>query len=168
MSQKFRRGDVVQIGADTKVVVIGSYSDMFGGSDDTSYMVKSCDTGAASAWHDERNLTLLFHGGGIYIEELEEAQRKRKIVESDLTWIVKNWKRLRFDNIPHASMDKLMSLIGIKRPWGANGEGIDYVYHVRYTLKVLDDILMTGDIDKVKQFIEDFRLKEQSCQTIEQ
>lgn len=167
--QKFKRGDVVHIAADlgqsmshfTKdvdVVILGSYADQFGGGNVKDYTVLFCSNGNEVAWYEEHQLTFLYYGGEKLISKIKKEREGRQEVEGDLNWIVDNWRviKTRGRGYPSASMDKLMSLIGITEPWGRHGEGIDRWTHIQYTLTHLDPILMTGNIEKVKQFIDGF------------
>lgn len=163
IEQKFKRGDVVHIAADLgqsmshfekdkDAVVMGSYAEQFGGDDTKSYTLMFFQ-GNGSSWYEEHQLTFLRHGGEEIINEINKKAEEREKIESNLSWIVENWKEIRTGDIPSATIVKLMSFVGITDPWGNHGEGIDYYNHVRYTLKQLDPVLLTGDIEKVKQFI---------------
>ncbi len=167
--QKFKRGDVVHIAADLgqsmshfkkdkDVVIIGSYADQFGGGNTGSYSVLFIDDGNEVSWYGEHQLTFLRYGGEELIAKVKEEREEREKLESDLSWIVDNWKDLRVGKIARtgAWMCKLMSLIGITKPWGNHGEGIDYYSNAKYTMDCLDSVLLTGDIEKVKQFIAGF------------
>lgn len=165
--QKYKRGDVVHIAVDLgqsmshfkkdkDVVILGSYADQFGGSNTSDYTVLFLEDGNESSWYGEHQLTFLRHGGEEFISEIKKTRNERNEVVSDLGWIVDNWKNIRIDGIPGATMTKLMLLIGITNPWGNRGEGIDYYNHSRYTMKCLDEVLLTGDVEKVEQFITDF------------
>jgi hypothetical protein len=167
VKQKFKRGDVVHIAAelgqsmshfenDKDAVILGSYADQFGGDCTSDYTVKFLDDGSECSWYEEHQLTFLYHGGEEFIVKITKETEEREKVESDLGWIVDNWKRIREDVIPAATSKKLMSLIGITNPWGNRGEGIDYYNHFKYTVKCLDSVLLTGDIKKVKKFVEEF------------
>lgn len=166
MNQKFKRGDVVHIAADLgrsmshftndkDVVILGSYADQFGGSNTKSYTVLFTDNGNKVSWYKEHQLTFIRHRGEELITKITERRKKRQEKEMDLNWIVENWKELRL-KASGATMNKLMSLIGITNPWGNNGEGIDLYRHQIYTIKVLDAVLLTGSLEKVEQFIADF------------
>lgn len=167
--QKFKRGDVVHIAADlgqsmshfTKnkdVVILGSYADQFGGSNTKSYTVMFLDTGGECSWYQEHQLTFLRHDGEELIAKITKEKEERVKVEIDLEWIVDNWKEIRIGatSETNASMNKLMSLIGITNPWGNHGEGIDYFNNAKYMMDCLDPILLTGDIGNVEQFIAEF------------
>ena len=171
MKQKFKRGDVVHIAADLRqsmshfekdidVVILGSYADQFGGNNTEDYTVLFLDSGTEVSWYSEEQLTFLRHGGEKLIDEIKKAESQRQKVESNLNWIVGNWKKIRLKT-PSATINKLMSLIGITNPWGNHGEGIDYANHARYTFRCLDTVLLTGDTKKVERFIDKFpKIKE--------
>ena len=171
MKQKFKRGDVVHIATDLRqsmshfekdidVVILGSYADQFGGNNTEDYTVLFLDSGTEVSWYSEEQLTFLRHGGEKLIDEIKKAESQRQKVESNLNWIVGNWEKIRLKT-PSATINKLMSLIGITNPWGNHGEGIDYANHARYTFRCLDTVLLTGDTKKVERFIDKFpKIKE--------
>ncbi len=165
--QKFKRGDVVHIAADLgqcmshftadkDVVIMGSYADQFGGENTKNYTVLFCEDGNECSWYKEYQLIFLRHGGEELITKIKKDREVKERVERDLGWIVDNWKEIREKGVPGASLNTLMSLIGITNPWGNHGEGIDLYNHQSYTMKCLDPVLLTGDIEKVKQFIAKF------------
>lgn len=172
MKQKFKRGDVVHIAADLgqsmshftndkNAVILGSYADQFGGSNTKSYTVIFLDTGGECSWYHENQLTFIEHSGEELITKVKKEREKREVIEKDLNWIVSNWKKIRIEGVPGASMCRLMFLIGIINPWGNHGEGMDYANHARYTFKCLDTVLLTGDTKKVERFIAKFpKIKE--------
>jgi hypothetical protein len=166
MTQKFKRGDVVHIAEnlgrmmdyfekDKDVVILYSYNDKFGGGGTKDYHVMFLDDGHECAWYKEYQLTFLRHGGEDLIVEIKNARVEREKKESDLGWIVENWKNIKHC-VPGASMIKLMNEIGITNPWGLHGEGIDLLSHQLFTLAQFEPVLETGDLAKVKEFIEKF------------
>ena len=46
--------------------------------------------------------------------------------------------------------------IGIANPWGTFGEGVDYYANAHFAFQVFDEVLMSGDLEKVKLFILEF------------
>lgn len=79
MKQKFKRGNLVRISKDLgsmmshfqndqDVIILGSYADMFGGSDTKSYSVIFPETGSECSWYKENQLTLISEGGEHLIE----------------------------------------------------------------------------------------------------
>ena len=167
MVQKFKRGDVVHIASDLgesmfhfpkdkDVVIMYSYAERYGGSNIKDYSVLDFD-GSTTAWYYESQLTFLRYGGLELISKIIKESEEKQKVESDLNWIVANWgKKIKIDNVPAASINKLMLLIGITKSWGRHGEGVDYYRHIKYTIECLGDVLLTGDIEKVKKFITEF------------
>lgn len=174
--QKFRRGNKVRIADDYSTgytfngkggkcvpwksphagkdaIVIGSYADEYGGKDTKSYTLLF-DEGEVS-WFDERALTLIEQGGEHLIEQNKRTRDARDFVHGDLKWIVENWPKIRHCP-PGASMKFLMSEIGITDPWGKFGEGVDYYANGKFTFNLLDPVLSTGDVEKVKLFILEF------------
>lgn len=170
MSQQFTRGDVVHIAKDLgdsmshfendrDAVILGSYRDQYGGgpSGEDHYTVMFLDTGGTCSWYYDHNLTLVRHGGESEIAGCEEAKRQRDAVESDLPWIVASWPRIR-EQPSGATMEALMSLLGIDNPWGRHGEGITYYRNVLMARAVLDEPLLTGDMAQVQARIADVRV----------
>ncbi len=165
MEQKFKRGDLVHIAkdlgesmshftADKDAVIIGSYADQFGGSNIKSYTIMFLDTGDECSWYDEHQLTFLRNEDERFIRKIKKTRDERESVESNLGWIVENWKDIR-TKVPGASTIKLMSLVGITEPGGKHGEGIDWYNHALYTIRLLDEVLLTGNLAKVEEFIAD-------------
>jgi len=163
--QKFKRGDVVRIAADLGLsmshfrkdedaVVMGSYADEYGGCNTKDYTLLFFG-GQETSWYEEHQLTFLRHDGEDIITKIKDKRKEKDKIESDLNWIVANWKDIRA-NPSYATMKKLMRLIGITSPWGKHGEGMDLFNNQKYTFKCLDPVLLTGDIEKVKQFIKEF------------
>ena len=102
--QKFHKGDLVQIAkdlgptmdhftSDCEAIVIGSYSDQFGGGDTKNYTLHLKGMGKTS-WYEEWQLTLIKKNQiGLLDqwEEEEEAERKEK---SNLDWIFEHGKEV--------------------------------------------------------------------------
>lgn len=165
--QKFKKGDLVHITenmpsymshftSDIDAVVIGSYADQFGGSDVKSYtllLIKDGKWYNESSWYKEEQLTFIAYKGEEYIKQLrDEKEQYDKKVER-LDYIVSHWLEMKIDGVPHASAVTLMKLVGITEPWGLHGEYWDFYQHWTITRKLLDPILSTGDIAKVKEFL---------------
>jgi hypothetical protein len=89
------------------------------------------------------------HGGDDYISQIERQHREKDAQESDLAWIVANWPTVRH-HASGATMGTLMALLGITEPWGRGGEGLTYYTNARGTFIVLDESLLTSDVEKVK------------------
>ncbi len=162
--QKFTRGDVVHIAADLgssmfhfekdkDVVILGSYADKFGGTNTHSYTVLFIEDGNEISWYEEYQLTFLRHEDEGFIEKIKKAREEYDAKVSQLDWIVDHWKDVR-SSLPQSSAVKLMALIGITEPWGKHGEYWDFYEHYSLTFKLLDPVLLTGDIKKVEEFIQ--------------
>lgn len=175
--QKFKRGDVVHIAsdlgpcmshfdADKDAIVMGSYRDQYGGSDVDSYTVMFCDTGGECSWYHTHQLTLLRHGGEEEIARVKAEREAREKVETDLAWIVSNWRSIR-ERVPGATIGELMRRIGITNPWGAHGEGITYYTNARATFELLDPVLSTGNLEQVEAFFANTTVSEPGKKTHE-
>jgi len=158
--QKFQRGDVVHIAADLgpsmwhfqsdqDAVVMGSYADRFGGDNHDSYTLLFLDTGDEVSWYYDSQLTLLRHESEEFIAGIKAEREKRDAQQSELAWIVSNWKAIR-EAPPGATMNELMRRVGITEPWGNHGEGIVWHRNATWTLNLLDDVLRAGDIAAVE------------------
>lgn len=161
--QKFKRGDVVHIAAnlscamshfekDKDVVILGSYADQFGGSNTKDYSVMFLDTGDEVSWYHEKQFTFLRYEGEKIIEKIRKTREEYDTKVSQLNWIIANWENIKHST-PHASAVKLMALVGITKPFGEHGEYWDFCQHWQLTYKLLDPILSTGDIKRIKNFI---------------
>lgn len=160
--REFVRGDVVHIVADlgrmmshfrsdADAVVLYSYSSEYGGDSEhakNSYGVMFCDIGSECAWYEGQQFEFLYHGGEAKIKEIEAAREARVLVESDLEWIVKNWSTFG-DSVPGACFSTLGRLIGINNLW-PSGEGYEYAMNASFIYKCFNDVLLTGDIEKVR------------------
>lgn len=161
--QKFKRGDVVHIAkdlgpmmshftADVDAIVMGSYRDQFGVGSTSRYTLMFLD-GYECSWYDEYDLTLLRHGGEEEITKVKQAREAKEEQESDLVWIVENWKKLKKEGIGGATLNELIRLMGVAEPWGPRGEGVDYYINAQAAVRILDPVLCTGDLDKVRAFL---------------
>lgn len=161
--QKFKRGDVVHIAADLgqymshftadkDAIIMGSYRDQFGGNNVSSYTVMFCDNGRTSSWYEEHQLTLIRHGGNEEIEKVSAERKAREKCETDMSWIVSNWPKIR-EQVPGATMGELMRRIGITNPWGTQGEGVTYYANARGTFYLLDPVLKTRSVHEVERFL---------------
>ncbi len=78
--QKFKRGNLVHIAKDlgsrmshfyndVDAIIVGSYADLYGGSNTESYMVMFVETGGRGCWYEEHQLTLINEGGKHLFQE---------------------------------------------------------------------------------------------------
>jgi hypothetical protein len=165
--QKFKRGDVIQIADDLgtsmshfraacEAIVIGSYADQFGGSDSESFTLMYTDDGEQCSWYYGRQLTFVREGGEVEIEAIDQARKEREAIESELQWIVDHFEE-GCRNLPGASLVKLMSMIGIDKPWGARGEGMTYYDNAMGTITLLQPVLRLRDVAKLEEFCARYR-----------
>jgi hypothetical protein len=162
--QKFAHGDVVRVADDLgswmqhfesgcEVVIDHSYREKYGGEGDRhSYSVIFPETGATCAWYQEDQLTFIRHGGQALIDEIETARKAREVYQTNLEWIIANWKSIR-ESVPGPTIGALMGWIGITNPWGSQGEGLAYFNNARMTFNLLDPTLSAGDVEEVKKLI---------------
>jgi hypothetical protein len=139
VSQKFQRGDYVRVAkdlglsmshfrADCDAIVIGSYRDQYGGSNNKSYTLYFEDSGQCS-WYDEEQLSLIEAGRADLLEQWQTEREKRNVQQSDLDWIFDPANRKEMlTNPPHASIRGLAACLLITEDdlWGPYGEGITY------------------------------------------
>lgn len=167
----FKRGNRVKIDDDLgphmshfrkgcEAVIEHSYYEKYGGElRQMTEFALMFDDGSTSAWYPGCCLTLIDEGGEHLLTEITNRRKVRELHETDLQWIVENWKQIR-DKVPGATIGKLMSLIGITEPWGSHGEGYVYYSNARYAWQLFDPILSSGDRDKLDEFLR--KLKEVS------
>ena len=164
--QKFKRCDVVHIKPDLPsymshfekdkdAVILHSYAEKYGGADTNNYAVLLIDSGTDVAWYNSENLIFVRYENEEFVSEIKIRNSEWKKKHSDLNWIVENW-RIFTDKLPTESGEELMRLIGITEPWGLHGEYVDFMSNWQYTQSVLGDVLDTGNIKVVRDFIKDF------------
>jgi hypothetical protein len=160
VDQKFRRGDVVHIAKDLgsymshfdndqDAVVMYSYAEKYGGSDVDSWCLLFCETGGEVSWYHTHQLTFLRHGGQEEIDRIKNAKDVREAKETDLAWIVSNWKTIR-NKVPGPTMGELMRRVGITNPWGSRGEGITWYCNAMATMELLDPILSAQTLEEIE------------------
>jgi hypothetical protein len=139
MTQKFKAGDYVQIAkdlgpsmdhfrSDCDAIVIGSYRDQYGGSNDHSYTLYLRDSGPCS-WYEEEQLVLLEPQRTDLLEVWKEQRERFDIQRSNLDWIFDPCNRDEMlNNPPTASIRGLAACLLITEDdlWGPHGEGITY------------------------------------------
>ena len=158
--EKFKRGDVVHVPAempenmrhfpcDADGVVIGSgqqYNAERNGS--YQYTILFEEYGETS-WYQEGLLTFIRHGGQDEIDRIKALIAAREIQESDMTWILSNWPRIRHSGVSGATVGKLADLIhyGDLAP---HGEGFEYYANAEAIIGFFDAALLTGTIEAVE------------------
>lgn len=152
--QKFNKGDWVRVAkdlgpsmshftSDCEAIVIGSYADQYGGSDQNSYTLHLKGRGECS-WYCGNQLTLIESRRMDKLKDWqdeEEAERKQK---SDLDWIFSNGTAVA-ENPNGASIEALAACFGLTNMCGRSGEGITYYTNAKFTLELAIPYLKAGD-----------------------
>ncbi len=142
-------------GAGQEAYVEASYHDQFGGSGDHCYTLMMLD-GSGISWYYERQLTLVKAGDLEGYQAVKLAGEERSAMESQLPWIIENWKILKAeDRMPGSSIETLAKLAGMRDMWGDSGEGLVWYTNAVNLIDALDDVMMFGDPQMV-----DLRLAE--------
>jgi hypothetical protein len=154
--QKFTKGDLVHVAAnlgssmshfdaDIDAIVIGSYNDQFGGSDERtpSYTLFLKGRGECS-WYFESQLELIEKNRADLLKQWEAEQDAEIKQASDLDWIFENGPQVA--KKPHgASVQALADSKGLGSLWGSRGEGITYYIRSGQVLAVATPFLMNRD-----------------------
>ncbi len=98
-------------------------------------------------------MTLISEGGEFKIAEIKSAREARKVQQTQMRWIVENWKDIR-ENVPHDSAEYLMGRVGISQPWGSQGEGLAWASNWQRTFVRLDPIISKFSLSEVEEFLE--------------
>jgi hypothetical protein len=160
---KFQFGDMVRIAKDLgstmshfeadqdAIVIENNFYEGYGNNErESSYSLLLCKDGNQCSWYNEHQLTFLRRSSLEEIQKIKSDAEARHVLESDIHYILKNWKKLRF-GVPGATMGRLMELIGITNPWGDHGEAYHYYVNALATARLLDAALLTGDIVKLNK-----------------
>lgn len=152
--QKFHRGDMVRIAkdlgpsmshfeCDQDAVVIGSYSDQYGGSNNDSYTLLLADGSNTISWYYERQLTFVRKVGEEGIKKIKDDREESEKNHDNLDWIFENWKSIR-KKIPTKSAMFLMAECGITNPW-PSGEMMEYYTNFQAVFLRIGPFLESGD-----------------------
>lgn len=128
--QKFKRGNLVHIAKnlgptmshfdnDKDAVIIGSYADLYGGSDTKSYTVMFIETGNECSWYEEHQLTLVNEGGGHLFKEAKKNRKRISAQNTDINYIV---SKLDDGGLSSESVLLLFKILGYKTSFHTNGE----------------------------------------------
>ena len=154
--QKFHKGDLVHVAknlgshmshfkSDVDAIVIGSYSDQFGGDDTSSYTLHLKGSGESS-WYEEHQLALI-EKNRIDLLEQWEAERKAECkLKSDLDWIFRHGNEV-LKSAHGASVQALASCFGLDNLWGSRGEGVVWHQNAMQTMAIAEPFLEDGDKD---------------------
>lgn len=167
MLQKYNKGDHVQVAkdlghgmshfqSDCEAIIIGSYTDQFGGGCTKSYTIHIKDGGEVS-WYEEHQLGLIEANRLDLLEQWEEEAKNEADMKSDLDWIFANGEDVLKN--PHGdTVAALAECFGLTDLWGNRGEGATYYCNVVTTLSMATPFLRAGDkegwLNYCKQEIE--------------
>jgi len=152
--QKFHKGDLVHVAknlgpymshftSDVDAIVIGSYSDQFGGNDTSSYTLYLKDAGESS-WYEERQLSLIDHNRMDILKQWEAEEKSECDMKSNLDWIFTHGVEV-LESTHGATVQALASCFGLDNLWGSRGEGATYYSNTIGTLQLAEPFLKTGD-----------------------
>tara|TARA_R110002020_G_scaffold472646_1_gene701003 strand:- start:176 stop:739 length:564 start_codon:yes stop_codon:yes gene_type:complete len=129
MKQKFKRGNLVRIAKelgstmkhfknDKDAIIVGSYSDLWGGSGNNKYAIMFED-GNTSSWYEESQLTLLGKGGEHLLEEAQNRGNKISKNNTDFNFIV---NEIDEGNVSSETILFLFEKFGFNTSFNRNGE----------------------------------------------
>lgn len=153
-NQKYHHGDLVRIAkdlgphmghfvADEDAIVIGSYKDQYGGSDDGQYTIH-IKGGGRTSWYYESQLTLIESGRADLLQEWEAEKERQRVERSDLDWIFNNGEEVLAQRYG-SSIEALARCVGMNNLWGSNGEGFVYMHNAMRVLSFAAEYLANGD-----------------------
>ena len=131
VKSKFKRGNLVHIAKDlgismshfendVDVIVMGTYSDFYGGDDIDIYQVMFLDTSNTGAWYKEHQLTLINEGGEHLIKQAQEIRDETVKNNTNIDYIITN---LDDCNLTTDAALFLFDLIGYRcNGWYNHGE----------------------------------------------
>ena len=128
--QKFKRGNLVHIAKDLgqfmshfendfDAIILGSYSDLYGGSNTNSYSIMVKETGNSISWYYESQMTLIDEGGEHLIVEAKKKRDEVSTKNKDLKYIL---SILDTGSLSSESILILFDLLGFKSSFLRNGE----------------------------------------------
>lgn len=128
--QKFKRGNLVRVvktgctykgnlSVDKEAVILGSYADLYGGTNIYDYSIIFTDDGNECAWFDKLQLILLDEGGEHLIEKAKETQAKTKAKNRDMKYVS---EKIETESISAESILFLFEMLGIHSSFNHNGE----------------------------------------------
>ena len=166
LQQKFNKGDYVQVAKDLgpymphfqndcKAIVIGSYADQYGGSNDGSYTIYIKGSGETS-WYDEPQLTLIERNRIGLLEEWKVEANKKYKTQSNLDWIFENGPDMLV-NAKGASIQALANCFGLTNLWGNRGEGITWYTNASHTMQLAAPFLLKKDKEGWLKYCEQIK-----------
>ena len=155
-NQEFHKGDLIHVVADlglcmshftsdVDAIVIGSYSDLYGGDDTNSYALHLKGRGHTS-WYDENQIILIERQRSDLLEVWEQERNTEIKQKSDLDWIFENGPDV-VKTPTGASLQSLANSHGLGSLWGDRGEGITYYTRSMQILEMATPFLLNKDKD---------------------
>ena len=152
--QQFYKGDHVHVSAnlgatmahfdsDVDAIVIGSYSDQYGGTDFDLYTLHIKGMGQVS-WYYASQLSLIEAGRNDLLAAWESQQRTEHDQKSDLDWIFAHGPEV-VRSPQDATVESLARCMGITNLWGSSGEGFVYFMNCLNVMAAAKTFLMSGD-----------------------
>lgn len=105
-----------------KVIIEGSYADLYGGDNIEDYSVIFLDTGNSLAWVEEEELELLEEGGEYLLEQAKENRELILKRNTDLKLIKANFNNNLKDGLSSNTVLYLFNKIGFDSSFNRNGE----------------------------------------------
>lgn len=167
--QKFNKGDHVMVAKDLgqhmshftndcEAIVIGSYSDQYGGSDSESYTIHIKGCGRTS-WYFGNQLTMIRRGAYELLDQWETEEQAFIAKNSDIDWIFENGPSVS-DNPSGVTLEKLFSFLRDGSMWGRSGEGFIWQENARGTIHLAREFLIRKDKYGWIEFAKQFRLQD--------
>jgi len=164
--QKFHKGDLVHVAKnlgpcmshftlDVDAIVIGSYSDQFGGGGTSSYTLHLKGPGKSS-WYEEHQLSLIEHNRIDILEQWEAEEKAERDMKSDLNWIFAHGPEV-LESTHGATVQALASCFGIDNLWGSRGEGFVWHQNAMQTMIIAKPFLEKGDKDGWLQLCKEIK-----------
>lgn len=155
---KFNHGDYVRIAkninssmghltADCDAIVLGSYADLYGGTDpdNASYSLYLKGKGHVS-WYYANQLTLIDRARNDLLKSWKEEIEIERAQKADIDWIFEHGEEVL--SAPHgASLETLGKHLGCSNLWGSRGEGVVYFRNAQTILAIAAPFLKLHDKD---------------------
>ena len=160
--QKFKRGNLVHIAKDLgecmshfendfDAIILGSYSDLYGGNDTNSYSIMVKETGNSISWYYESQMTLIDEGGEHLIVEAKKKRDEVSAKNKDLKYIL---SILEKGNLSSESILILFDLLGFKSSFLRNGEFYCLYSDWSILYPVFYHIFISDSLDQAKSIFK--------------
>lgn len=154
MTQKFHHGDLVHVAKDLgewmahfdndiDAIVLYTYKEQCGGSDEKSYGLYLKGRGECS-WYYEWQLELVEKNRQDLLAQWRAERDAENRQKSDLDWIFEHGPEVL--ERPHgASVQALANGVGVTNLWGSHGEGLAYYENSARVLTLAQPFLKAKD-----------------------